>query len=95
MEINVGLYLFFLLYKRELPKFCDYCCYDLCRGLDLTKWIINDEHQPAIYDLLAVTNHIGKIGGGHCEYWNAFSGSGRLQLLFLHLSTYATLSVNC
>lgn len=40
------------------------CC---TRGLDLSRWIINSEHCPAIYDLIAVSNHYGGMGGGHCK----------------------------
>jgi hypothetical protein len=39
----------------------------LCRGLNLKKLVINPEHGPAIYDLAAVTNHYGGLGGGHCK----------------------------
>ncbi|XP_064607278.1 ubiquitin carboxyl-terminal hydrolase 15-like isoform X2 [Liolophura sinensis] len=35
------------------------------RGLSLKKYILNHEHSPAIYDLIAVSNHYGGMGGGH------------------------------
>ncbi|RKP09098.1 hypothetical protein THASP1DRAFT_14708 [Thamnocephalis sphaerospora] len=36
-------------------------------NLDLTEWVIGEEHghRPAIYDLYAVSNHFGGMGGGH------------------------------
>lgn len=36
------------------------------RGLDLRKYILNsDNHDVNVYDLIAVTNHYGGLGGGH------------------------------
>ncbi|XP_076469575.1 ubiquitin carboxyl-terminal hydrolase 4-like [Babylonia areolata] len=36
------------------------------RGLDLRKYILNSEnHDINMYDLIAVTNHYGGLGGGH------------------------------
>lgn len=37
-------------------------------GLDMSKYIINKSHGPAVYDLVAVSNHYGGMGGGHCEF---------------------------
>ncbi|KAI9597539.1 hypothetical protein BDF19DRAFT_463926 [Syncephalis fuscata] len=36
-------------------------------GLDLSEWVISeqDKQKPAIYDLYAVSNHFGGLGGGH------------------------------
>jgi len=34
-------------------------------GLDLSPYIINKNHGPALYDLIAVSNHYGGMGGGH------------------------------
>jgi len=34
-------------------------------GLDLTKSVINEKHPRAVYDLHAVSNHYGGMGGGH------------------------------
>lgn len=34
-------------------------------GLDMSKFIINKDHAPATYDLIAVSNHYGGLGGGH------------------------------
>jgi len=35
------------------------------RGLDMTQYVINTAHGKAIYDLIAVSNHYGGMGGGH------------------------------
>lgn len=37
------------------------------RGLNLKKYIINPHHGPVTYDLIAVSNHYGGLGGGHCK----------------------------
>ena len=37
------------------------------RGLDMKPYIINNNHGEAVYDLLAVSNHYGGMGGGHCK----------------------------
>ncbi len=47
-------------------------------GLDMQPYIINKNHGEAVYDLLAVSNHYGGMGGGHCKlfyntYCNLFS----------------------
>lgn len=34
-------------------------------GLDLTPYVIAPGHGPAVYDLIAVSNHYGGMGGGH------------------------------
>ncbi|XP_067138793.1 ubiquitin carboxyl-terminal hydrolase 15-like isoform X2 [Centruroides vittatus] len=34
-------------------------------GLNMAKYIINPHHNPAVYDLIAVANHYGGMGGGH------------------------------
>ncbi len=45
------------------------------RGLDMSPYIINRDHGPAIYDLIAVSNHYGGMGGGHCKLLNLFTFS--------------------
>jgi ubiquitin carboxyl-terminal hydrolase 4/11/15 len=35
------------------------------KGLDMTPYVINEKHGVAIYDLIAVSNHYGGMGGGH------------------------------
>lgn len=34
----------------------------------MRKYVINSAHGPATYDLIAVSNHYGGMGGGHCMY---------------------------
>lgn len=34
-------------------------------NLDLTEFVIGPKHVPPIYDLYAVSNHFGSMGGGH------------------------------
>uniref|UniRef100_A0A0K2U5A0 Ubiquitin carboxyl-terminal hydrolase n=1 Tax=Lepeophtheirus salmonis TaxID=72036 RepID=A0A0K2U5A0_LEPSM len=34
-------------------------------GLDMSPYIINPNYGPAVYDLIAVSNHYGGMGGGH------------------------------
>ena len=34
-------------------------------GLDMAPYIINKNHGTAVYDLIAVSNHYGGMGGGH------------------------------
>ena len=37
------------------------------RGLDMSRFVIKSQHPTAVYDLIAVSNHYGGLGGGHCE----------------------------
>eukprot|EP00891_Asterochloris_glomerata_P002915 jgi/Astpho2/2915/e_gw1.00050.93.1_t len=39
-------------------------------GLDLTPYLLHHQDVPAVYDLYAVSNHFGGLGGGH---YNAFA----------------------
>ena len=36
-------------------------------GLDLTGYVKHREDPEPVYDLFAVSNHFGGMGGGHCE----------------------------
>ena len=54
------------VFMHSVPT-CTFLC--VCRGLDLRKYILNkDNHDINVYDLIAVTNHYGGLGGGHCKY---------------------------
>ena len=53
--------------------------------LDMGPYIINKNHGKAIYDLIAVSNHYGGMGGGHCKFIHIF-------FLFLHLTLQTHLS---
>lgn len=35
----------------------------------MAKYVLNPSHGPAVYDLIAVANHYGGMGGGHCKYF--------------------------
>jgi len=49
-------------YRDKIDTFVDFPV----EGLDMSKWIVNDdEKKDAIYDLYAVSNHFGGLGGGH------------------------------
>jgi len=46
-------------------KLEDYVDFPL-EGLDLSKWVVNsEEKKDCVYDLYAVSNHYGGLGGGH------------------------------
>jgi len=38
-----------------------------CRDLDMSQWCV-DNRAGAEYDLIAVNNHMGEYGSGHCKY---------------------------
>ena len=38
------------------------------RGLDLRKYVKAPDQPDSIYDLFAVSNHFGGMGGGHCTF---------------------------
>lgn len=50
-------------WRDKLDTFVDFPIKDL----DLSPYIINANHGPAVYDLVAVSNHYGGMGGGHCK----------------------------
>ncbi|KAK9816595.1 hypothetical protein WJX72_002470 [[Myrmecia] bisecta] len=54
------------------------------QGLDLSKHVLREQDAPPIYDLYAVSNHFGGMGGGHytafsklpdAEQWHEFDDS--------------------
>jgi len=52
------------VFKTKLDTFINFPV----RGLDLTEYVLgnkNDVLKKYIYDLFAVSNHYGYIGGGH------------------------------
>jgi ubiquitin carboxyl-terminal hydrolase 4/11/15 len=56
-------------YSRDkIEAFVDYPL----DGLDLTTRIAGPNDEPAIYDLYAISNHFGGLGGGHYTYIFAF-----------------------
>ena len=52
----------------------------------MTQYVINSQHGVAIYDLLAVSNHYGGMGGGHCKLFY-FTSEDAFHLTFLHPDT--------
>lgn len=53
-------------------------------GLDLNSYVLTEQKVPPIYDLYAVSNHMGGLGGGHYtayvkhlnrEQWYCFDDS--------------------
>ena len=44
------------------------CLICLDRDLDMSQYVINPNDGPYQYDLGAVVNHYGGLGGGHCKY---------------------------
>jgi len=47
--------------REKLDTFVDYPIYDL----DLTPYVKGPQEVPPLYDLYAVSNHFGSLGGGH------------------------------
>ncbi|CAL1290748.1 unnamed protein product [Larinioides sclopetarius] len=45
-------------------------------GLNMAKYVLNPSHGPALYDLIAVANHYGGMGGGHYTAYGKNSGTG-------------------
>lgn len=39
----------------------------LLRDLNMSEFVCDPKADPYIYDLVAVSNHYGGMGGGHCE----------------------------
>lgn len=37
------------------------------RDLNMSEFVCDPKASPYIYDLIAVSNHYGGMGGGHCE----------------------------
>lgn len=42
--------------------------YHFCNSdLDMSEFLINPNAGPCLYNLIAVSNHYGGMGGGHCK----------------------------
>jgi ubiquitin carboxyl-terminal hydrolase 4/11/15 len=54
-------------------------------GLDMQPYIINSNHGEAVYDLLAVSNHYGGMGGGHCKLSSNFLHNCFYVILFMSI----------
>ncbi len=49
------------LWRDKIGTFVDFPV----EGLDIRSWCVNKEEKDTIYDLYAVSNHFGGLGGGH------------------------------
>lgn len=36
----------------------------------MSEFVCDPSARPYVYDLIAVSNHYGAMGVGHCEYWH-------------------------
>ncbi|TPP56784.1 UCH-domain-containing protein [Fasciola gigantica] len=50
------------------------------RGLDLTPWVVSNTDERFVYDLIAVSNHMGHLGGGHYTAYALNHPTGRWYL---------------
>ena len=51
----------------------------------MSTYVINGNHGPAVYDLVAVSNHYGGMGGGHCKK----------DVLILQYHKFSRISLRC
>lgn len=59
------------------------------RDLNMSEFVCDPKAEPYIYDLVAVSNHYGGMGGGHCEFSISILYSCRpppKKLIFIHLT---------
>jgi len=61
LVISLKRFSFKRMWRDKLDAKVDFPVY----GLDLSPYIINKNHGSAVYDLIAVSNHYGGMGGGH------------------------------
>lgn len=40
------------------------------RALNMSEFVCDLSARPYMYDLIAVSNHYGAMGVGHCKYWH-------------------------
>ncbi|GAB6033494.1 Ubiquitin carboxyl-terminal hydrolase 15 [Chamberlinius hualienensis] len=52
-------------YNRYLRDKIDTLVEFPVKNLDMQKYVIKKDHGPVVYDLVAVSNHYGGMGGGH------------------------------
>jgi ubiquitin C-terminal hydrolase len=52
-------------YSRYLKNKLDTFVNFPIRNLDLSKYVKSKDGQPHVYDLYAISNHYGGLGGGH------------------------------
>mmetsp|Transcript_29018 Transcript_29018/g.51901 ORF Transcript_29018/g.51901 Transcript_29018/m.51901 type:complete len:1011 (-) Transcript_29018:45-3077(-) len=61
------------LWNEKLNAFVDFPV----EGLDLSEFALGNQSQPPIYDLYAVSNHYGGMGGGHYTAFIKWQEDGR------------------
>ncbi|ETO04162.1 hypothetical protein RFI_33236 [Reticulomyxa filosa] len=53
-------------YTRQWRDRINTLVYFPLEGLDMSPWVVSDEHKrDAVYDLYGISNHMGGMGGGH------------------------------
>lgn len=56
---------------HHFPESTDHWCTDtfgfLSRGLNMSEFVCDPRAGSYVYDLIAVSNHYGAMGAGHCE----------------------------
>eukprot|EP01016_Furgasonia_blochmanni_P046389 TRINITY_DN6677_c0_g1_i3.p2 TRINITY_DN6677_c0_g1~~TRINITY_DN6677_c0_g1_i3.p2 ORF type:complete len:184 (+),score=34.77 TRINITY_DN6677_c0_g1_i3:67-618(+) len=57
---SIGSY-FYTAGSSKVSTFIDFPI----EGLDLARYVLQKSEQPVVYDLFAVSNHYGGLGGGH------------------------------
>ena len=73
MWMCFGVHVCLCLYLCVFVPLC------VCRSFDLTELVqCSGEPQP-IYDLYAISNHFGGMGGGHCECMTCMSSLMTLE----------------
>lgn len=73
--------------KNKLDTFVNFPIHNL----DLSKYVISKDGKPHVYELYAISNHYGGLGGGH---YTAYAKVTNLILVFIRfLSLYRALLV--
>lgn len=67
--------------KNKIETFVDFPINDL----DLSKYVKNKNGQSYLYELYAVSNHYGGLGGGH---YTAYAKVGDLNGLTIYCASY-------
>ncbi|ESO00675.1 hypothetical protein HELRODRAFT_101065 [Helobdella robusta] len=61
LVIHLKRFSYSRFWRDKLDTFIEYPV----DGLDMSKFIINEKKDSCVYDLIAVSNHYGGLGGGH------------------------------
>lgn len=67
------------------------------RDLNMSEFVCDPKAEPYIYDLVAVSNHYGGMGGGHCEFSISYYSSYSLwpRFFFFWLSIFSSVLTCC